>query len=137
MIASVPPSVPPPIDLTSVIEARDPFEAVLIFTRTGKVIAAWTKKSVPVEVVTVMAATLIGSIETMSEALGGPGPREIALIVDGRRMLALKVNPQVAVLVIAPTNLSGVALHSSTQRLLRKLPPLEVDRHGQRPGTRS
>src|SRR2546428_14090715 len=106
----MPASTPTPIDLASLVQPNDPLEAVVLFTRTGRLLAAWTRNEVPLEVVTVMAATLIGSIETMSTALGVESPREIVLLVDSRRVLALKLNPTVAVLVVASSRRSDVSV---------------------------
>jgi len=59
-----------PIDLSSVVESQQPLEAVLLITRTGAQLGAWTRNSVPIDVLSVMAATLVGSIETLMTALG-------------------------------------------------------------------
>ena len=123
-------SPPTPIDLASLVQPNDPLEAVVLFTRTGRLLAAWTRNEVPLEVLTVMAATLIGSIETMSTALGVESPREIALLVDSRRVLGLKLNPNVAILVVASARTSDVALRSVTERIVRRLPPLSSARSG-------
>lgn len=123
-------STPTPIDLASLVQPNDPLEAVVLFTRTGRLLAAWTRNEVPLEVLTVMAATLIGSIETMSTALGVESPREIALLVDSRRVLGLKLNPNVAILVVASARTSDVALRSVTERIVRRLPPLSSARTG-------
>src|SRR5437899_4515465 len=117
-------STPTPIDLASLVEPNDPLEAVVLFTRTGRLLAAWTRNDVPLEVLTVMAATLIGAIETMSTALGVESPRESALLVDSRRVLGLKLNPNVAILVVASARTSDVALGSVTERMLQPLLPL-------------
>ncbi len=123
-------SAPTPIDLASLVQPHDPLEAVVLFTRTGRLLAAWTRNEVPLEVLTVMAATLIGSIETMSTALGVESPREIALLVDSRRVLGLKLNPNVAILFVASARTSDVALRSVTERIVRRLPPLSSARTG-------
>jgi len=123
-------SPPTPIDLASLVQPNDPLEAVVLFTRTGRLLAAWTRNEVPLEVLTVMAATLIGSIETMSTALGVESPREIALLVDSRRVLGLKLNPNVALLVVGSARTSDHALRSVTERIVRRLPPLSSARTG-------
>src|SRR5438094_149323 len=62
-----------PIDLSSVVESREPLEAVLLITRTGTQLGTWTRNSVPVDVLSVMAATLVGSIETWMAARATTG----------------------------------------------------------------
>jgi predicted regulator of Ras-like GTPase activity (Roadblock/LC7/MglB family) len=116
------------------IQPRDSLEAVVLFTRTGKMLAAWTRNEVPLEVLTVMAATLIGSIETLSTAMGGASPREITLLIDTRRVLGLKLSADVAILVVASGQMSDVALRSIAERIVRRLPPLSSLSRG---GTRA
>src|SRR5437016_8781440 len=88
-----------PIDLSSVVESREPLEAVLLITRTGTQLGTWTRNSVPVDVLSVMAATLVGSIETMMTALGASSPHEVSLMIDGRRVFMSKVNAQVVLVI--------------------------------------
>lgn len=123
-------SAPTPIDLSSMIQPRDSLEAVILFTRTGKMLAAWTRNEVPLEVLTVMAATLIGSIETLSTAMGAASPREITLLIDARRVLGLKLSPDVALLVVASGQMSDVALRSVAERIVRRLPPFPSSSRG-------
>src|SRR5207245_11748282 len=94
-------SPPTPIDLASLVQPNDPLEAVVLFTRTGRLLAAWTRNEVPLEVLTVMAATLIGSIETMNTALGVESPRETALLVGSPRVLGSQLHPNVSSLARA------------------------------------
>ncbi len=115
-----------PIDLSLIIQPQDPIEAAILLTRTGKLLASWTRHDVPTEVVTVMAATLLGSIETMSIALGAPSPREVALIVDSRRLLSFKLNPDVAILVVASVQTSDTDLRAVATRIVRRLPPFPL-----------
>src|SRR2546426_2366181 len=99
-----------PIDLSSVVESQQPLEAVLLITRTGAQLGAWTRNSVPIDVLSVMAATLVGSIETLMTALGASSPREVYLMIDGRRVFVSKVNAQVVLVIVAAGGVSGVAL---------------------------
>lgn len=113
-----------PIELSSIVEPGDPIEAVLLITRTGKLLASWTRNPVPLEVLTVMGATLLGSIETLSAALNAPSPREVALLVDSHRVLAFKLNVDVALLVVASGLMSEVSLRTAAQRIVQRLPSL-------------
>src|SRR2546428_13730729 len=90
-----------PIDLSSVVESREPLEAALLIPRTGPQLGTWTRNSVPVDVLSVMAATLIGSVETMMTALGASSPNEGSLMIDGRRVFVGKANAQVVLVIVA------------------------------------
>src|SRR5713101_4428803 len=76
-----------PIDLSSAVGSQEPLEVVLLITRTGAQLGAWTRNAVPVDVLSVMAATLVGSIETMMTALGASSPREVSLRAAMRQIV--------------------------------------------------
>jgi predicted regulator of Ras-like GTPase activity (Roadblock/LC7/MglB family) len=116
-----------PIDLSSVVEFQEPLEAVLLITRTGAQLGAWTRNSVPVDVLSVMAATLVGSIETLMTALGASSPREVSLMIDGRRVFVSKVNAQVVVVVVAAASMTEVALRATMRHIVKSLPPFPSD----------
>lgn len=116
-----------PIDLSSVVESREPIEAVLLITRTGAQLGSWTRNSVPVDVLSVMAATLVGSIETLMTALGASSPREVSLMIDGRRVFVSKVNAQVVLVVVASAGMTEVALRAAMRQIVKSLPPFTSD----------
>src|SRR6266571_4307753 len=112
-----------PIDLSSVVESQQPLEAVLLITRTGAQLGAWTRNSVPIDVLSVMAATLVGSIETLMTALGASSPREVSLMIDGRRVFVSKVNAQVVLVIVAAGGMTEVALRAAMRQIVKSLPP--------------
>jgi len=116
-----------PIDLSSVVESQQPLEAVLLITRTGAQLGAWTRNSVPIDVLSVMAATLIGSIETLMTALGASSPREVSLMIDGRRVFLSKVNAQVVLVIVAAGAMTEVALRAAMRQIVKSLPPFPSD----------
>ncbi len=113
-----------PVDLSPLIDPTEPFEAVLLLTSAGRQLGAWTRNPASVDVLTVMAATLFGSIETLVVALGAASPEEVAVVVGGRRLLAVKLNSQVILVVVATADKSAGVLRAARQRLVRKLPAL-------------
>ncbi len=119
-----------PIDLSSVVESQEPVEAVLLITRTGAQLGAWTRNSVPVDVLSVMAATLVGSIETLMSALGASSPEEVSLVIDGRRVLVRKVNSQVVLVVVVTAKMTEVALRAATRQIITSLPAFTTDSRG-------
>ena len=112
-----------PVDLSSVVESHEPLEAVLLITRAGTQLGAWTRNTVPIDVLSVMAATLVGSIETLMTALGASSPHEISLIIDGRRVFLTKVNAQVVLVIVAAGTMTEVALRGKMRQIVKSLPP--------------
>src|SRR2546430_9194049 len=125
-----------PIDLSSVVESQQPLEAVLLITRTGTQLGTWTRTSVPVDVLSVMAATLVGSIETMMTALGASSPHEVSLMIDGRRVFMSKVNAQVVLVIVAAGGKTQVALPATMRQIVKALPPFPSDSNSMAPGAR-
>lgn len=107
--------------LFSALEPNGAIEVALLMRRTGTVIAAWTRDGIPQEVVSVMAATMVGSIETMSEALGRPSPERVTVETERCRMLATKVEPLGVLVLVAPKGESPESLQRTTRRILDRL----------------
>src|SRR5439155_20963546 len=116
-----------PVDLSSVVESHEPLEAVLLITRAGTQLGAWTRNTVPVDVLSVMAATLVGSIETLMTALGASRPHEVSLITDGRRVFLTKVNAQVVLVIVAAGAMTEVARGGTRRQSLNSSPPFPAD----------
>lgn len=103
------------------IDPRGSIELAIVMRRTGTVLAAWTKEEVPRDVVSVMAATMIGSIETMSEALGCPSPERATVETESCRMLAEKFGDQAVVVVVGKRETSAEALQRTARQILDRL----------------
>jgi len=125
-----------PIDLSSAVGSQEPLEAVLLITRTGAQLGAWTRNSVPIDVLSVMAATLVGSIETLMTALGAASPREVSLMIDGRRVFVSKVNAQVVLVIVAAGGMTEVALRAAMRQIVKSLPPFPSGSDGLARGAR-
>src|SRR5437867_11156198 len=108
-----------PVDLSSVVESHEPLEAVLLITRTGTQLGAWTRNTVPIDVLSGMAATLVGSIETLMTALGASSPHEVSLIIDGLRVFLINVNAQVVLVIVAAGTSTEVALRRQMRQVVR------------------
>ncbi len=96
-------------------------EAAVCIKHTGVPIATWTRRPTPESVLEVMAATMIASIETLVEALGGTSPETIMLEVDERRIFVAKLGTQASFILVAPRAVSENALRHESFRLLEKL----------------
>ncbi len=112
------------IDLSEVFapsEFDGSLEAALLLKQTGIAVASWTRAPVPQEVVSVMAATMWGSLDTMIRTLGGDTPRSVYLELEDRRMLALQVEPNWTLLLVGPSNLGKRRLRREAQRILDRI----------------
>ena len=125
-----------PIDLSSAVGSQQPLEAVLLITRTGAQLGAWTRNPVPIDVLSIMSATLVGSIETLMTALGAASPREVSLMIDGRRVFVSKVNAQVVLVIVAAGGMTEVALRAAMRQIVKSLPPFPSDAEGFRRAAR-
>ena len=123
-------STPAAFDFSSIIAPTSPLEAVLVLSRTGKQLGSWTRNAVSTEVLTVMAATLVGSVDTLVGALGVASPPEVTLTVDGRRIFVAKVNPQVAILIVASITMSEGSLRTIARRIAERIPLPAPNNHG-------
>lgn len=97
-------------------------DAVVLFKRNGQSLAAWTRKPASMDVITVMGATMLGSLETMLETLGEPGVPSLTIAAGNRRLHLQRVEPQAAILLVAPSSVSEETLREQARKLLSKLP---------------
>lgn len=116
------PRSPVPPDFFASIPMDGTLDAVVLFKRNGQSLAAWTRKPASVDVITVMAATMLGSLETMLETLGEPGIPSLTMAVGSRRIYIQRVEPQAAILLVAPASVSEEVLRDHARNLVSKLP---------------
>ena len=60
------------LSFLSAIDTERGLDAVLFVRRTGLVLASWTREGTRLDVVSVMAATMLASVDTIIESVGGP-----------------------------------------------------------------
>ncbi len=96
-------------------------EAAFLLKATGVPLAAWTRAPVPQEVVSVMAATLWGSLDTMVRTLGGEGPRSALLEIEDRRIFIMQVEPNWTLLLVAPRATGRRRLRQEAQQILERV----------------
>lgn len=107
--------------LFSAIDEDGPVEAAFLIKRTGVVLASWIRNKAPQEVLSVMAATLIGSIETMIEALGCPSPRTVTVEAEEYRILATKVENRAILVLITPKATDEALLRHTVRQVSLQL----------------
>src|SRR5437899_8830844 len=100
------------LSFLSAVDPEGGLDAVLFLRRTGSVLASWTRDGIRLDVVSVMAATMLASVDTIVEALGGPSSRSISITRSDRQIVATKIGSQAFLFVIAPRSVS--------QRYVRK-----------------
>jgi len=73
------------------------------------------------DVVSVMAATMLASVDTIVEALGGPSSRSISVTTGERQIVATKLGSQAFLFVIAPRTVSQRYLRKAVRELVVRL----------------
>src|SRR5437867_10376515 len=96
-------------------------DAALFLRRTGSVLASWTREGIRLDVVSVMAATMLASVDTIVEALGGPSSRSISVAGGDRQIVATKVGSQAFLFVIAPRAVSQRYVRKAVRELVARL----------------
>jgi predicted regulator of Ras-like GTPase activity (Roadblock/LC7/MglB family) len=108
----------------SFLSAIDPdrgLDAALFVRRTGLVLASWTRQDVRLEVVSVMAATMLASIDTIVETIGAPPPKSVWVDGGTHRIVATKVGSQAFLVVIAPKAVSRRVVRGAIRDLVAHL----------------
>ncbi len=115
---------------------ESPLDAAILIRGTGAVLEAWTRDNVPREVVSVMAATLVGSIEGLSTALGGPLPRRVSFATACRRFVVERMPRDTLLLLVAPTGAPTRALRNAARRARQRLAEPLAEASPPTPGSR-
>lgn len=102
-------------------EFDDSLEAAFLLKQTGIALAAWTRTPVPQDVVSVMAATMWGSLDTMVRTLGGEAPRSAYVDLGDRRILVMQVEPNWTLLLVGPRTSGKRRLRREAQRILERV----------------
>lgn len=109
------------LSFLSAIDTDGGLDAVLFLRRTGSVLASWTREGIRLDVVSVMAATMLASVDTIVEALGGPSSRSISVTSGDRQIIATKVGSQAFLFVVAPKSLSQRYVRKAVRELVVRL----------------
>ena len=96
-------------------------DAALFVRRTGLVLASWMREGIRLDVVSVMAATMLASVDTIIESVGGPTSEVISVDTDAHQILATKVNSRAFLVVIAPKKVSRTVVRKTMRGLNARL----------------
>ncbi len=113
-------AVPP--DFFAELQGDSRVDVGMLLRRNGRVLAAWSRSPVSWEVVSIMAATMVGSLETMLETLRSVSPQSMTVLAGGNRFFFQKVEPQALLVLVARDGVSEVHLQELARRLLGRLP---------------
>lgn len=112
-------SVPP--NFFEELSSNPIIEIAMLLRRNGRLLAAWSRAPVAWDVISIMAATTVGSLETMLETLRSPSPQTIAVVAGGNRFYLEKIEPQAVLVLIAKDSVPEAHLRDTARRLLVRL----------------
>lgn len=107
--------------LGAAVDPAGPLDVALLVKPTGTRLAVWTRHEAATDVLAVMAATLIASVETLVETLGGSTPESISVEAPPYRFLALRLDPRRVLFLAAPQTVRPQDLVREGERLARNL----------------
>jgi predicted regulator of Ras-like GTPase activity (Roadblock/LC7/MglB family) len=122
----------------SFLSAIDPdrgLDAALLLRRTGIVLASWSRGGIRLEVVSVMAATMLASIDTIMESLGAATPKSVWVESGDHQIAATNVGPQAFLVVIAPKTVKRRVVRNTIRDLVAHLPPVSRTRRRRTKGS--
>jgi predicted regulator of Ras-like GTPase activity (Roadblock/LC7/MglB family) len=110
-----------PADFFAELASNGKIDLAMLLKRNGRMLAAWAREPVAWEVVSIMAATTLGSLETMLETIHAPSPETMAIVAGGNRIHVQKVEPQGVLVLVAKEGVTELYLRDLARRLLVKL----------------
>jgi predicted regulator of Ras-like GTPase activity (Roadblock/LC7/MglB family) len=103
------------------LDTDGPIKGAFLLRRTGVSIASWTQPGIPSEILSVMSATLIGSVDTIAGALAFATPQTVSVETNEFRLLATHAEGQTLLVLIAPRSASDSYLRHVSRQVLTKL----------------
>lgn len=119
-----------PADFFADFVSKVKIDAAMLLRRNGRMLAAWSKTPISWDVLSIMAATALGSMDTMLETLGSPNAQGMSVLAAGYRILFLKIENQGLIVLIAKEVVPESYLRETAKQLLRKL---RASHHGEPP----
>lgn len=107
--------------LLSEIGPANSLDAAFVVKRTGAMEAAWAPAPVPEDIVSVMAAAIAGSTQTLLESLGGPSPQSVLVETETHRILITHLDAGSFFLAIAPTSHGEESLRHAARDFSRRV----------------
>lgn len=108
------------------VETAEQLDGVFLLTSGGDVLGGWSRGRVRQEVLSIMSATMIGSVDVLLEELRGQRPRRVLVEAGGQRLLVMRTKDDNLLVLLAPSSVSTKRLSASARALqdrLFALPP--------------
>ena len=104
--------------------ARNPgrLDAALLLTTSGEVLGSWTRTGLRREVLSVMSATLMASVDTLMEELRGHRPEYAVVEAGDQRFLSLRTGDDHLIVLSAASSVPPDRLLALARTLEKKLP---------------
>ncbi|HEV8594533.1 MAG TPA: roadblock/LC7 domain-containing protein [Thermoplasmata archaeon] len=96
-------------------------DAVLLLRRTGTVLRSWARESVNLDVISVMSATLLGSVESIVQAMGCAAPKTLLVESEHCRMTATQLSSQAVLVLMAPATMAQGELRRAGRSIVTRL----------------
>lgn len=110
-----------PADFFADLVSNAKIDAAMLLKRNGRMLAAWSKTPVSWDVLSIMAATALGSLDTMLETLGSSTAQSMSVLAAGYRILFQKIEPQGLLVLVAHEVVPDSYLRETARQLLRRL----------------
>ena len=125
------------LSFLSAIDPERGIDAALFLRRTGLVLASWTREGIRLDVVSVMAATMLASIDTIIEALGGSASETTMVTSGEHQLVATKIGSKAFLVVIARTSVPRSAVRKTVRELVTHLSKIASELQPRLEGTAS
>jgi predicted regulator of Ras-like GTPase activity (Roadblock/LC7/MglB family) len=109
------------LSFLSAVDTNRGIDAALFLRRTGLVLASWTREGIRLDVVSVMAATMLASIETITEALGGSTSPSVSIESGDHQIVTTKVGSNAFLVVIARKSVGRSVVRKTVRELIAHL----------------
>ena len=109
------------VDFLSAVNPDGTFDAALLMRPTGSIVAGWMRESDRCEVVGVMTATLLASINMIAESVGCRAPTTVSVRCEESQLLATKVDDNAILVLIAPADTREAHLRRKTRHIVARL----------------
>lgn len=107
--------------ILSEVDSDGPLSAALLLRRTGVVVETWTREPLAGDIVPVMAATMMASIDTICTSLGSCVPTSVSIETDGCRIFGTRVEPGSILVLVAPWGVSESYIRQVGRRIMSRL----------------
>lgn len=114
------------------IEGNSPVYAALLLKRNGVVQSSWIRPPASEEVLAIMSATFMASADTIAETLGTPIPQTLACETQDLRILAVRTESQMTLMLVAPRSVGEAYLRHLAREIVNRIADTAPDTKNRR-----